>query len=68
MNIDQSQDQIPLSPGDWWVTDKNNPGQPGQYTGRCHKTGPHVMVQLAYPGRRMSEVDGVVKTIFLSCD
>jgi hypothetical protein len=24
------------------VIDKNNPGQPGQYTGRRHKAGPHI--------------------------
>ena len=53
MNLDQSRDQIPFWPGDW-VTDKNNPGQPGQYTGKWHKAGPHIMVQLAYPGGRMS--------------
>jgi len=53
MNLDQSRDQIPFSPGDW-VTDKNNPGHPGQYTGKCHKMGPHIMVQLVYPGGRMS--------------
>jgi superfamily II DNA or RNA helicase len=53
MNIESSGDQIPFSPGDW-VIDKNNPGQPGQYTGKWHKAGPHIMVQLAYPGGRMS--------------
>ena len=36
------------------VMDKNNPGQPGQYTGRRHKAGPHMVVQQAYPGGRMS--------------
>lgn len=39
----------PFSPGDW-VIDKNNPGQPGQYTGRSRKAGPHLMLQLSYPG------------------
>jgi len=45
MNIESSGDQIPFSPGDW-VIDKNNPGQPGQYTGKCHKAGPHIIVSL----------------------
>jgi len=40
---------IPFSPGDW-VIDRHNPGQPGQYTGKCRKAGPHIMVQLFYPG------------------
>lgn len=36
--------RIPFAPGDW-VIDRNNPGQPGQYTGRSHEAGPHVMIQ-----------------------
>lgn len=40
---------IPFSKGDW-VIDKNNPGQPGQYTGTWSKAGPHIMVKLSYPG------------------
>ena len=40
---------VPFAPGDW-VIDKHNPGQPGQYTGNCSQAGPHVMVQLRYPG------------------
>jgi len=39
---------IPFSPGDW-VIDRNNPAQPGQYTGNWHMAGPHIMVQLVYP-------------------
>jgi len=29
--------------GDWAI-DKNNPGQPGQYTGKGHKTAPRILV------------------------
>jgi hypothetical protein len=47
------QEQIPFKDGEW-VIDKNNPGQPGQYTGKWHKAGPHIMVQLAYPGGGVS--------------
>jgi hypothetical protein len=43
MNIDFSQDQVPFWSGDW-VVDNNNPGQPGQYTGKWHKAGLHIMV------------------------
>lgn len=46
---DPSKCDIPFSPGDW-VIDRHNPGQPGQYTGKCRKAGPHIMVQLFYPG------------------
>ena len=35
---------------DMLVIDKNNPGQPGQYTGNCRNAGPHIMVQLSFPG------------------
>ena len=49
MNDDPTKDEIPFSLGDW-VIDRNNPGQPGQYTGNWRKAGPHVMVQLSYPG------------------
>ena len=41
--------EIPFSKGDW-VIDKNNPSQPGQYTGSWSKAGPHIMVKLSYPG------------------
>jgi superfamily II DNA or RNA helicase len=44
-----SNNEIPFSLGDW-VIDRNNPGQPGQYTGNWRKAGPHKMVQLSYPG------------------
>jgi len=37
-----------------WVIDENNPGQPGQHTGRLHKAGPDIIVQLAYRGGRIS--------------
>ena len=40
---------IPFSLGDW-VIDRHNPGQPGQYTGQWRKAGPHIMVQLSFPG------------------
>ena len=41
--------EIPFSPGDW-IIDTKNPGQPGQYTGKWTKAGPHIMVQLSFPG------------------
>ncbi|NJD37160.1 MAG: hypothetical protein FIA89_02380 [Geobacter sp.] len=41
--------EIPFSPGDW-IIDLNNPGQPGLFTGKWIKAGPHIMVQLSYPG------------------
>ncbi|MBW1802352.1 MAG: hypothetical protein JRJ85_16690, partial [Deltaproteobacteria bacterium] len=41
--------QIPFLVGDW-IIDRNNPGQPGQYTGKWRMAGPHIMVQLSYPG------------------
>jgi len=34
--------------GDWLV-DRNNPAQPGQFTGRTSKAGPFLMVELRYP-------------------
>ena len=49
MNDGQYKSEVPFSPGTW-VIDRNNPGQPGQYTGNCRKAGPHIMVQLSYPG------------------
>jgi superfamily II DNA or RNA helicase len=49
MNERESNEEIPFSPGDW-VTDRNNPAQPGQYTGHWRSAGPFVMVQLSYPG------------------
>jgi superfamily II DNA or RNA helicase len=42
--------EIPFLPGDWLI-DKNNPGNPGQYSGRCRRAGPHIMVELEFPGR-----------------
>ena len=49
MSTYSSDNKIPFSPGDW-VIDRNNPGQPGQYTGNWRKAGPHIMVQLSFPG------------------
>jgi len=49
MDGDTADCNVPFALGDW-VIDRYNPGQPGQYTGRCRRAGPHVMVQLSYPG------------------
>lgn len=49
MNDESLDREIPFSPGDW-IIDRNNPSQPGQYTGKWRQAGPHVMVQLSYPG------------------
>lgn len=49
MNDDSDTPDIPFSKGDW-VIDRNNPGQPGQYTGHWSKAGPHLMLQLSYSG------------------
>jgi len=49
MDDDSKNNHIPFSPGDW-VIDRNKPGQPGQYSGNWRKVGPHIMVQLTYPG------------------
>jgi len=49
MSIDPFNPEIPFCQDDW-VIDRTNPGQPGQYTGNCRKTGPHVMVELLLPG------------------
>lgn len=49
MNENDHNPEIPFSPGDW-VIDRNNPSQPGQYTGKWSKAGPHFMLQLSYPG------------------
>lgn len=49
MNEGFTENKILFSRGDW-VIDRNNPGQPGQYTGNWRKAGPHIMVQLSYPG------------------
>ena len=48
MNPETPNPKIPFSKGDWLI-DRNNPGQPGQYTGRWHEAGPHIMVELSYP-------------------
>lgn len=56
MNIDQSQDQIPFSPGDW-VTDKNNLGQSGQYTGKGF-----VMARFKFHENRIGKRYGTEKT------
>ena len=49
MNNDSQNSEIPFSPGDW-IIDKHDPAQPGQYTGNWRKSGPHIMIQIAYPG------------------
>jgi SNF2 family DNA or RNA helicase len=49
MNEREPNEEIPFSPGDW-VIDRNNPAQPGQYTGNWRRAGPFLMVQLSYPG------------------
>lgn len=49
MSDDPNTPNIPFSPGDW-IIDRNNPGNPGQYTGQWLKAGPHIMIQLSYPG------------------
>lgn len=49
MSDDVDTVKIPFEPEEW-VTDRNKPGQPGQFTGKWRKLGPHIMVQLAYPG------------------
>ncbi len=41
--------EIPFSSGDW-VVDRSNPSHIGQYTGVWRSAGPHIMVQLSYPG------------------
>lgn len=46
---ESSNNKVPFSPGDW-IIDKNNPSQPGQYTGNWRMAGPHIMVQMAFPG------------------
>lgn len=46
---DCNDNDIPFALGEW-VLDRNKPGQPGQYTGKCRKVGPHIMLQLSYPG------------------
>jgi hypothetical protein len=48
MNKESSDNIVPFKPGDW-VLDRNNPGQPGQYTGNWRRSGPHILVQLSYP-------------------
>jgi SNF2 family DNA or RNA helicase len=59
MNENDPNADIPFSTGDW-VIDRNNPAQPGQYTGKWHKAGPQVMLQLRYP-------DGSTKFRPLTC-
>jgi hypothetical protein len=49
MGDNSANNQISFLPGAW-IIDKNNPSQPGQYTGNWRKAGPHIMVQLSYPG------------------
>jgi len=50
MSENDPEKEIPFSTDDW-VIDRNNPGQPGQYTGNWRRAGPHhIMLQLSYPG------------------
>lgn len=49
VDTDSQEYNIPFAPGDW-VIDKYNPSQPGQYTGKYRMAGPHIMVELSYPG------------------
>ena len=49
MQDEPSKNMVPFSAGDW-IVDKNNPAQPGQYTGNWRTAGPQIMVQLAFPG------------------
>ncbi len=53
MNQKEIHNEIPFSPGDW-VVDRNNPAQPGQFTGTWRMAGPHIMVQLSYPSGGVS--------------
>ena len=48
-NGNNNDSAIPFSSGEW-VVDRHNPSQPGQYTGDWRKAGPHIMLQLCYPG------------------
>ncbi len=50
MQDEPSKNMVPFSAGDW-IVDKNNPAQPGQYTGNWRTAGPQIMVQLAFPGQ-----------------
>jgi hypothetical protein len=52
MNEKDPNVEIPFSP-DAWVIDRNNPAQPGQYTGIWRKADPHTLLQLSYPGGGM---------------
>lgn len=48
-----SSSNLPFNEGDWLV-DRNNPAQPGQFTGRTTTAGPLLMVELRYPDGRTS--------------
>jgi SNF2 family DNA or RNA helicase len=66
MGNESLNNMFPFSPGDW-IIDKNNPAQPGQYTGNWRKAGPHIMIQLAFPGgsssyRPLSCLEAMQKT------
>jgi superfamily II DNA or RNA helicase len=49
MDMQEHNSEIPFSQGEW-IIDRNNPGNPGQYSGRWRKAGPIIMVELSYPG------------------
>jgi hypothetical protein len=67
MSDDPNNPDILFSSGDW-VIDRNNPGQPGQYTGRWSKAGSFLMLQLAYPGGGSRASFGHGRLLFLRGD
>ena len=40
--------KVPFEAGDW-ISDRNKPGQPGQFTGKWRKLDPYIIVQISYP-------------------
>src|SRR5262245_49636885 len=44
--------KVPFAP-ETWLSDRNNPANPGQFTGVVRSAGPHIMVQLRYPNGEM---------------
>ena len=64
MNEESSENIVPFKPGDW-VIDKNNPGQPGQYTGNFRRSGPHIMVELSYPAG--GSITGCIHSVNTLC-
>ena len=39
---------LPFQAGDWLI-DRNNPGRPGQFTGRSQEAGPLITLELSLP-------------------